>query len=546
MGDAEQKIPIIIWADLETAPLGQRSKLTADFAGRPLLRHTLERVCRSTRSGAKVVYCPIHQASEVKAILDGLAVDVVPIRFELPGWWDGLQAARKWAGDGWRGGLMSACAFDEDFVPQVLLELAKRYQASAVMTVSAHGAWVDPDILDRQIERYEEHKESVRLCFTQAPPGLAGVILDLEVIQQLPQSTRIAGTLLGYRPESPQLDLISKAPNLPIDPTVIHTGIRFTCDLSRSLALGRRLAKELDSQSAGAIQITETARREGDAVLSQLPREIEIELASGWPWTKGYRPSPKTARGPIDADLIIRRVAELTEECDDLLVHIGGFGEPTRHPQFAKIIQGLEHAGAWGISVQTTGLVEPAMAEQLAELPIDVLSFLIDVPQRELYQKVMGIDGLPTVLDNMDRTIRAIQARKRAIPLVVPVMVKTYETMELMKDFFDDWTRKVGWSVIDGFSDYAGQIPDLSVSSMAGPKRRPCRQIQGRLTILADGEAVICNQDFDKVQPAGSIATQSLRDIWQGSVLTQLRSSHREGEYACNSLCAKCNQWHRP
>jgi len=537
----ETKIPIIIWADLQTAPLGQPSKLLADFAGQPLLRQTMQRVCQSQKSGKKIVFCLPDQQGKIKSILTDLPVEVLGIQFDLPGWWPGIQSARKWAMDCWRGGLLGTCAFDEDLIPHVLAELVRRLDAPAVMTVPAHAAWIDPKILDRQIDQYLENQETMKINFSQAPPGLSGLILERNLIENLPRTTKIAGSIIGYHPDNPQMDLISKPCNLPIDSSIIQTGLRFTCDTQRSLTLCRLLATKLNPQSASIMEVAELAR----TIFTPYPKEIEIEFITGWPWEKGYRPTPQISRGPIDPEKIISRVAELTKECDDLVIHIGGFGEPTRHPQFEELIHGFKQSGAWGIGLQTTGLFDPAMTETLAELPIDILYLLIDVPHRELYQKIMGVDCFEKVTENINRLIHTIQTQNHPIPLLVPAMIKTCDTMELMDEFFDGWIKKVGWAVIEGFSDYAGQLADLSVTSMAGPKRKPCRQITGRLTILADGTAVICNQDFNRTLPAGSIHQQSLLEIWQGAIASNLRSAHATGNFSPNTLCQNCRQWHR-
>ena len=152
-------IPIVLWADLETAPLGQASKLREDFAGKPLLRQTVERVCRSEKSGQKIIFCRPEQAEEIQSILNGLNVEVLPTEFHRPKWWPGLIASRKWAAQCWRGGMLGVCAFDEATLPFVPAQLAEKLDVPAVLSVDPHGAWVDPNVLDRQIEEYLAHRE---------------------------------------------------------------------------------------------------------------------------------------------------------------------------------------------------------------------------------------------------------------------------------------------------------------------------------------------------------------------------------------------------
>jgi len=284
------------------------------------------------------------------------------------------------------------------------------------------------------------------------------------------------------------------------------------------------------------------------------PEEIEIELVSGWPWPAGYRPSPSSPRGPIDADMIVKRISELAEQTDDIVICLGGFGEPTSHPQFESIVKGLKSAGVLGISLSTTGLYESEKASLVTSLPIDVVSPLIDVPNRELYARLMGVDAYDTVLANTNKIIETVMNEKLPTPLVVPEMIKTYDTMELMDSFYDGWIARTGSAVIRGYSDYAGQMPNLAINSMAPPTRQTCRQIMRRMMVLADGRVPQCDQDYEGLYIAGDIRNESLLDIWQGKYFTSFRADHISQNIsknitqniAKNTLCRRCQQWHRP
>ena len=196
--------------------------------------------------------------------------------------------------------------------------------------------------------------------------------------------------------------------------------------------------------------------------------------------------------------------------------------------------------------MHSTALFDSSMSETITSLPIDILALLIDVPQRELYKEIMGIDHYEQVQKNIERVMKTIETHLLPTPLLAPTMIKTPETMELMDAFFDGWFNKVGWAVINGYSDYAGQIPNHAVNSMAGPKRKSCRQIYRRMTIFADGSVVPCDQDFNAQIPLASIREQSLIDIWQGLSLHELRESHLTENFCPNILCSRCRQWHRP
>lgn len=443
MSDKNINIPIIIHADLETTPLGQKSKLLDDLAGKTILRHTAARICKTRNASDRIIYCLPQYAEKIKETIAPLPIEVQTVNFELPKWWHGLQSARKWASACWRGGLLGAFAFDEDIVAAVLAELMTRKNAEAAIIVPAHAALIDPEILDNQIEHYFSHKDEMKISFTQAPPGLSGVILARELAQQLSQAARFAGQAIGYNPDSPKPDFINKPCNLELDPDIVKTPVRFTCDTHRAFRLAEKIAKKIDIQSASAKEITKIAKGE-----SSESNEIEIELYSGWPYPKGLRPKSDKQPSPIDPSAIIKKISEAASEYDDLLVFIGGKGEPTKHPDLAKIVNEIKDAGAWGIGLHTTGIIEKETISLLAELPLDVINVLIDVPERKLYHELTGIDAYEKIIENIEQLTSTIRSRKQSTPLIIPEMVKTPDTMELMDNFFDTWIKKTGWAVI--------------------------------------------------------------------------------------------------
>jgi spiro-SPASM protein len=543
--DVASDVILAVWADVKTSPLGQESKLLRRLSGTEVLRRTAQRIARVRQAGTKVIFCPTNQREQIELLVAGLPVNVQGVDFNLPGYWAGIQSARKWAKTGWRGGLMGACYFDEDLLPAVQYGLAKQCAARSMVVVPAAAALVDPEIIDRQIEQHLSHRDDYKIAFTQTPPGLSGAILTLDLLGQLAQTGQLAGSALAYLPDSPKPDFISRPCNLSLDPSITQMAVRLICDSNRSMNLMDQLLNELPEESLCAKTIVDWVRQNGLRHLSHWPDEIEIELVSGWATPSSYRPTSDRGRGPIDAERLMSRIAELTGECDDLLVTLGGFGEPTKHPEFGRIVAGLKEAGVWGICLATAGLFDEKTAETIVDLPIDVVLVHLDVPEPALYQQVMGVDGYQKVIGNIDRLLGLRGERRQPLPLVIPEMVKTHATIELMEEFAKTWTRRVGWGVIQGYSDYAGQLGDLAVSSMAPPRRRPCRRLWSNMTILADGNVAVCDRDFQGKTVVGSINNHRLIDLWQGQQLGDLREAHLAGRYEANNLCPACRHWHR-
>ncbi|NLX04453.1 MAG: hypothetical protein GXY33_04835 [Phycisphaerae bacterium] len=541
----DSRVVIAVWADPDRSPMGLPAKLDRPLRGEPVLRRTIRRLERVEGAAGIVVFCQPEHEEIIGRLVAGTRAEILKARFDPPRYWPGVQASRKWAKTCWRGGLLGACGFDEEVLPAVLHEVAKASRAEAVLSVPASAVVVDPHLLSRQIAHYRQYRDEYKLFFTQAPPGLSGVVVAADLLSQMGQTSQLLGSALVYRPDAPKPDIIAKPCNIVIDPAVIQTPVRLIGDNKRSLGLIEAMLDELTDEELGADRICRWVRDKGLPHLSRWPDEIEAELVAGWPTPKSIRPAPGP-RGPIDAGRLIDQIAKLTAECDDLLVCLGGFGEPTRHPRFAEIVQDLHNAGVWGICLNTTGLLDEPTADMLVDLPIDIVSVLLDVPDRQRYAQAFGQDCYEDALAGIERLIRSRHERRQPLPLVVPEMLKTHETLDLMEPFYDTWLNKVGAAVIAGYCDYAGQLADLAVSSMAGPQRRPCRRLWSRMTVLADGTVPLCDVDFLAANPAGNLGDKPLTDLWHNGPLGQLRSDHRSGRYDSNSLCAKCTQWHRP
>src|SRR5205085_8120277 len=98
------KLITIIMADLDRAPLGQRSRLGMDLCGRTVLRRSIERVMQAKRASSVHVVVPATQRQAVADLVCGLNV-AIETHNAGPAPYAGLvQAGRGWGLDGWRGG----------------------------------------------------------------------------------------------------------------------------------------------------------------------------------------------------------------------------------------------------------------------------------------------------------------------------------------------------------------------------------------------------------------------------------------------------------
>lgn len=555
-----QRVVGAVWADMVCSPLGLPSRLGSSLNGKTLLRCTIERLSRAEKLDEVVVYCPSGQGGQVGAMLDGLPIKLLPIDLPVPRHWPMIQAARKAALRCWRGGLAGTCYFDEDCNGAALVAVARQFDADALAIVPAAAGAVDPALVDGMVDLYRKHCQQYGLIFSQAPPGLSSAVVRSDLLETLATTPSVLGAAVSYQPDNPSVDPISRECNLPLEPQLVAHPFRFVADSARGFQLLGQLHSCLDGTDSTLDIETAVnwARQHGEEIVSRWPARIEIELTSQSGRNNTLRPmvDSQHGRAVADVDLVLSRVGQLADEVDDLFVTVGGFGEPLMAQGWDRLVGGLKDSGAFAVCLQTDGLlIDQQAAETIVQLAPDIVVVRLDAPDAELYGQLCGggggggsggSGGYEQVLGGIDNLVAAMGRAKSFLPLIVPEMIKTHQTVPVMEKFYDQWIKRFGSAVIRGYSDRAGQLPDLAISSMAPPKRVPCRRIWQSMVILADGVVTACDEDFLGKMPVGDITSNTLQEIWQGPTFSRLRQMHVAGTLDDYPLCRACRQWHRP
>lgn len=560
----------IVLADLERSRLGLPSRLGDLLQDRSVLDHTIRRLACIDCLGAIVLVHPVgqdplsvvtHECAKLLETCSGGQVGVDLYQFAR-------TSARKWALASWRGGLGGATCFDELLPAAPLAAAMAEHDAEAALIVGGDWPLVDPQLCAKVIDRHLESPEVMQMTFTQAPPGLVGLVAGRKLIGELAEQVSATfGGIMSYQPSKPQADPIGRDLCVQIDPVIRNLRYRLIYDTPRSAALICHVANRLGdclSQSS-ALTIARTVNTlDSDAVglAVALPQQVTIELTP--------RRAP-AIHGPIvpqhyltldrpemDLALALRIVRQLGRD-QDLSLTVGGLGDPLLHPDWEKVVSAACDAGVFGIAIETDLLGDDMTMQRLMDLPIDVVTVRLNADTAETYQRAMTQLGdercFPIVIQNLEKLLNESNQRRHNgsvqqnhLPWVVPRLIKTRWTMDDMEGFFDRWTHFTGHAVIEGAATGRGPHVDLmpaqSPIPMASPQRSACRQIGQRMTILSNGQVAQCDQDWLGSRPVGNTHTQDLAEIWQQ--MQTLRRVHDTGRWDEMALCAGCQHWHRP
>ncbi len=553
-------VPAVMIADLEVTPLGTGSRLAEEVAGVPVLRRTVQRLARVRQLAGIHVLCPPAQHGRCVRLLDDSGALVHPCQADPPLWGRLVQSARKWSLDGWRGGIGGTTSFDEYADCRVFAEwlrAAGPSQIDAVLVVPPAAPLLDPDLADRMIDHRRNATECVRMVFTQSPPGVAGILLDVELIHELAEKRIPLGWLFAYQPDHPRKDLVFLDGCLEVPAELRHATGRLVADTQRAMGTITELLAAHDSLDLAGLGRW-LGRRERE-VVEPLPRELEIELTTDDPYPEALlrpRGARVPARGPIDPATVRRAVDEIVR-FDDALVVLGGFGDPLGHPRLADVLGAVRGAGPrgggpFGLAVRTTGAgLNEAHTELLIDQGVDVLMVTLDAWTPDRYGQLQSPAdpagaSLEQVRRRMERVGERCRDRGSARPIVLPEMTKARDNVDELEAFHDGWLRRLGAVCIGGFSHHAQQVEDRSVIRMAPAHREPCRRLRNRCLLLADGLLTICDQDLRGAHALGSLADATLEELWSGEHFSRIRGEHRAGRMGDLPLCARCDEWHRP
>ncbi|MCO6439280.1 MAG: SPASM domain-containing protein [Phycisphaerae bacterium] len=549
------RVIAVVQADLEQSPLGTRSRLGEPLGGIPVLRRTVHRLRRCQCIEKVVVIAPPAQLDATRALVAGSSVTVQVNEAPPPSWLHLVRVGRKWSLDGWRGGIGGTTSFDEHADPRALAAVLIDHPADALLSVNAASAVLAPELTDRMIRQMGEAEGTLDVVFTQAPPGLAGVVLRASLVHELAEKNVPLGWVFAYQPAAPQKDVLFLPCLCEVPADLRYATGRCAADTDRSFERLIRLLDahaEPDASTVARFLLKEEAER-----VETLPLEVEIELTTEDPYPEALlhpRGARVPRRGPIDPSWVGRLVDELVAH-DDALVVLGGFGDPLRHPHLGDVLEACraprDGRTLFGLAVRTTGVdLSDEAISVLMQGEVDVLNVVLDAWSPELYGRLWSpgnpsYASLPAVRDRLERLQAAAFERGSPRPVIVPEFTKARENAHELDTFFDGWIRRFGAVVVRGYSDRAGQLDDRRVADMTPPQRTSCRRLARRCVVLADGRVVPCDEDFLGEMSMGSIGAADLRSIWQGGHYGTLRNAHGSTG-KLNDRCSVCREWHRP
>jgi pyruvate-formate lyase-activating enzyme len=231
-------------------------------------------------------------------------------------------------------------------------------------------------------------------------------------------------------------------------------------------------------------------------------------------------------------------------------------GEPLLHPHAAEMIA---YAKARGVKVAltTNGIpLNRSVVSRLLATGVDVIDISIDAATPETFAKVRGGRRGANFYPLLERQVRdLIAARNGATPRpptrIMVNMIDQPLARDEVRAFIDKWTAAGADAVlIRPFHSTSGQTTRIGAATDVREVHRfPCKYPFTRLNVGFDeqGHPIVsyCSHDWTEKGVIGVLGKDgTLRDIWHGPQMNEIRRRHLTNDYPAGSFCGSCPDWY--
>jgi hypothetical protein len=316
---------------------------------------------------------------------------------------------------------------------------------------------------------------------------------------------------------------------------------RVVMDTPRS---ARRLRRALEPIMHGALDLPmeimlAAVARQGDAPPSLAPQHLVIELNTGRrgcgvasPHRFGSLQRPPMTMRRLDR--ILARVGEAR----DVVVTLGGAGDPLIHPDVSPFIERLRASGVLAIEVRTE-LIAPQSVDQLASLDVDVVTVDLHAVDAAGYRTMMGSVDFHRSVERVHALLARRGPSERGLPhpWILARVERLRESVPWVASFVQAWMRDADGAVVD---------PPPQRDPWGGPLREAPTPASGddgwahldtmrRMTVLSDGRVPAIDGDLLGNSSIGSVEQEDLVALHR-SLTARRREAGVQGGLALAAL----------
>ena len=225
-------------------------------------------------------------------------------------------------------------------------------------------------------------------------------------------------------------------------------------------------------------------------------------------------------------------------------------GEPLMNPYFSKMVKYAKNKNC-ALSVDTTtnaSLLSPQKNIEIVEAGLDRINISIIGVNQDQYEK---FSRFKIDFEKMVDNIAHLYEHRRQCEIIIKINGDTVSEADIslffkiFGDIADGLYVEHVMSCWPGFDLLSRQVAvnqELGIYGQPIKEVEVCPYIFYSISVNTDGSVSSCFLDWSRKLVVGNIVKESLKDIWEGDKMNELRILMLEKKRNQHSICCHCGQ----
>jgi len=215
-------------------------------------------------------------------------------------------------------------------------------------------------------------------------------------------------------------------------------------------------------------------------------------------------------------------------------------GEAGLYKDLAGLIRYAKDCGIKEVQINTNGLpFNKESIEKIVKAGLDRIIFSVDANSKDTYEKIRIGGNFDNLMKNIDYFIELKRSLRQTKPYIRVQMVRMKENRHEVEGFINRWKEKADDVRVTDVTD-RGQGDRLTVGDQVAVGRRKCPQPWQRMVVNREGLVLPCCSDWYCSWVIGDAKKESLKSIWNGGKMRELRKRILNKEMDDFKPCKSC------
>lgn len=283
--------------------------------------------------------------------------------------------------------------------------------------------------------------------------------------------------------------------------------------------------------------------------LKSFPPEVNIEITSycNLSCPMCGRVSKNTPSAYMDISHF-KKIIDQIKDYTELVFLSAGVGEPITHPKISEMLAYCRKSKVKTLVSSNATLFSEKKINQILENPPDQLILSLDGVTKETHESIRIGSNFEKTMNYVSKLCSEKVKRKLKKPFIICQMIFMPQNQNEALDFYEKWKSVPGvnavrvkrMNLVKGSDMEDEQLKVVNISRLKKKlsKRQSCFYPWRQLVISAKNNVGLCCRDHNFSFDAGSLESNSIKDLWNSEQLIRARKLLASGK---GDMLPECN-----